>query len=173
MKSFCCKNDAPLLTKKRKRYLRISIAQQLLELFDCKPTENKPSKLLASYKISSSRFGLGTKPGSYQTPTGYFLIEKKCGKRAPERMIFKGRKATGRIAPLGGEEDHVLTRILWLGGLEPHNINTRERFIYIHGTNQESLLGTPASHGCIRLSNKNVIQLFEKVTKGDLVEIVK
>lgn len=172
MKPSFGKNDAPLLTKKKKRYLRVTIAQQLLELFDSKPTKNEPSKLLASYKISSSRFGLGTEPGSYQTPTGHFSIEKKCGKGAPERMIFKARKATGKIAPLGGEEDHVLTRILWLSGLEPHNINTRERFIYIHGTNQEALLGTPASHGCIRLSNKNVIELFEKVRKGDLVEIV-
>jgi lipoprotein-anchoring transpeptidase ErfK/SrfK len=173
MKSSCCKNDAPIRTKKKKRYLRISTAQQLLELFDHKASENKPSKLLASYKISSSRFGLGTEPGSYRTPTGHFVIEKKCGKGAPERMIFKARKATGKIAPLGGEEDHVLTRILWLSGLEPYNINTRERFIYIHGTNQEALLGTPASHGCIRLSNKDVIQLFAQVRKGDLVEIVK
>ena len=155
------------------RYLRVTIAQQILELFDQKPSENNPFKLLASYKISSSRFGLGTEPGSYRTPTGYFLIHKKIGKGAPERMIFKARKATEKIASLGGEEDHVLTRILWLSGLEPHNINTRERFIYIHGTNQETLLGTPASHGCIRLSNKNSIELFKKVRKGDLVEIVE
>lgn len=89
----------------------------------------------------------------------------------PERMIFKARKATGQIASLGGEEDHILTRILWLEGLEPHNQNTWKRFIYLHGTNQEELLGTPASHGCIRLSNKNIVDLFGRVRKGDLVEI--
>lgn len=172
MNSSRCKNDRSLFSKKKKRYIRISIEQQALELFDSKPTKNKPSRLLASYKISSSRFGLGTKPGSYCTPTGHFIIAKKIGKNAPERMVFKARKATGIIASLGGQEDLVLTRILWLSGLEPDNSNTQERFIYIHGTNQENLLGKPASHGCIRLSNKNIIEFFKKIHKGDLVEIV-
>ncbi|MBX9742319.1 MAG: L,D-transpeptidase [Chthoniobacterales bacterium] len=153
------------------RYLRISIEQQLLELFSCQPAKNRPSKPIASYPISSSKFGLGTEEGSYRTPLGLFMIGKKIGKGMPERMIFKARKATGRIASLGGEEDHILTRILWLQGLEPHNKNTWSRFIYLHGTNQEELLGTPASHGCIRLGNKNITELFRHVRKGDLVEI--
>lgn len=153
------------------RYIRISIARQSLELFNREASKNKPSRLLASYSISSSKFGLGTQTGSYCTPTGRFIIEQKCGARAPERTIFKARKKTKKRAPLGGSKDHVLTRIMWLGGLEPHNKNTRERFIYIHGTNQEGLLGTPASHGCIRMSNKQVIHLFNRVRKGDLVEI--
>lgn len=87
-------------------------------------------------------------------------------------MIFKSRKPTGEIALLGGETDHVLTRILWLGGLDPENRNTRDRYIYIHGTNQENLIGTPASHGCIRLRNADVITLFDAVEVGDYVEII-
>ena len=67
--------------------------------------------------------------------------------------------------------DHVLTRILWLSGLDPENSNTRDRFIYIHGTNQEDLIGTPASHGCIRLRNADMIALFDAVEVGDRVEI--
>lgn len=152
-------------------YLKISIAHQSLEIFHNEHSgeENKP---FASYKISSSKFGLGTAPGSFRTPPGKFIIETKIGHGAPERMIFQARKATGIIAPLGGEEDHVLTRILWLSGLESENANTRDRFIYIHGTNQEELLGSPASQGCIRLANAAMIELFDAVEENDLVEIV-
>jgi hypothetical protein len=153
------------------RYLRINIAQQNLEIFYKQNTcfENKP---FASYKISSSQFGIGTEPGSFCTPLGYFIIEEKIGDGVPERMIFQGRKPTGIIADLGGKEDYVLTRILWLSGLEHENANTRDRFIYIHGTNQEDLLGSPASHGCIRLANTTMVELFNNVQEGDLVEIV-
>ena len=100
------------------------------------------------------------------------MIEEKIGDHAPERMIFEARKPTGIIANLEGEEDYVLTRILWLSGLEPENANTRDRYIYIHGTNQENLLGSPASHGCIRLANTAMVELFNIVQEGDLVEIV-
>lgn len=159
------------MSTKFNHYLRINIAQQNLEIFYEKNMhlENKP---FASYKISSSQFGLGTEPGSFCTPLGSFIIEEKIGDGAPERMIFQGRKPTGIIAQLGGEEDHVLTRILWLSGLEHENANTRDRFIYIHGTNQEELLGSPASHGCIRLANTTMVELFNNVEEGDLVEIV-
>ena len=153
------------------RYLKITIPQQRLEIFEGENELEKKS-LLASYKISSSQFGLGTKEGSFCTPLGKFIIEKKIGAGAPERMIFKARKSTGMIAELGGEEDHVLTRILWLSGLEAENANTRNRFIYIHGTNQENLLGSPASHGCIRLANAEMIELFDAVKEGDHVEII-
>jgi lipoprotein-anchoring transpeptidase ErfK/SrfK len=86
-------------------------------------------------------------------------------------MIFRSRIATGKVADQGGEEDLVLTRILWLEGLDPHNANTRQRYIYIHGTNQEHLIGTPASHGCIRLRNNDMIDLFDRVNEGTHVEI--
>ena len=76
------------------------------------------------------------------------------------------------IAPQGGDEDLVLTRILWLAGLEGDNANTKERYIYIHGTNQEAMLGTPASHGCVRMSNADVAECFDQITEGAPVEIV-
>ncbi|MCF7729729.1 MAG: L,D-transpeptidase [Chthoniobacterales bacterium] len=158
-------------TSKQSHHLRVSIPQQHLEVFKGK-NSNDQKKPLAIYRISSSQFGLGTEEGSFCTPLGRFMIEKKIGDGAPERMIFKARKPTGIIATLGGEEDHVLTRILWLSGLETENSNTYERYIYIHGTNQENLLGSPASHGCIRLGNAAMIELFNLVQEGDLVEII-
>lgn len=162
------------LPKKRSdhssRFLKVSIATQTLELFE--QIANEPPAKLARYPISSSRFGLGTEPGSNKTPLGNFFIEEKIGAGEPERMIFYRREPTGEIASLGGEIDHVLTRILWLGGLDPENKNSHDRYIYIHGTNQEDLIGTPASHGCIRMLNADVIALFDAVKVGDRVEII-
>lgn len=152
-----------------KHKLKISIEEQTLELFEQKGDDTL--SLIERYPISSSRFGLGTEPGSNKTPLGNFFIEEKIGNGEPERMIFYRREPTGEIASLGGEIDHVLTRILWLGGLDPENSNTHDRYIYIHGTNQEDLIGTPASHGCIRLRNADVIALFDTVQVGDRVEI--
>ena len=127
--------------------------------------------ILASYPVSTSRFGLGTEAGSFRTPTGNFLISEKIGDGEPAGMIFKGRVATGMLAQPGGEEDHILSRILWLKGLDPENSNTHERYIYFHGTNQEELIGSPASHGCIRLRNLEMIDLYERVCVGDSVKI--
>lgn len=161
------------LPKKRSRdaarFLKISIRTQTLELFE--QPANEPAISLASYPISSSKFGLGTEPGSNKTPLGNFLIAEKIGDDAPERMVFKSRKPTGELALLESEEDLILTRILWLDGLDPENQNTHDRFIYIHGTNQEDLIGTPASHGCIRMRNADMITLFDAVELGDRVEI--
>ena len=150
-----------------KHHLLVSITKQSLEVF-----EKNSSISVASYPISSSKFGLGSVPESNCTPLGTFFIEKKIGAGAPERMIFKNRMSTGKIAELGGDEDFILSRIFWLSGSDPHNSNTRERFIYFHGTNQEELIGTPASHGCIRLRNADMIELFDLVNEDDLVEII-
>jgi len=125
----------------------------------------------ASWDISTSRFGLGTEEGSFRTPTGRFRICGKIGAGAPLWSIFKSRIPTGEIASLGGEEDLILTRILWLEGLDSENANTRSRYIYFHGTNREDLIGTPASHGCIRLRNAEMADLFERVEVGLPVEI--
>ncbi|MBX9578136.1 MAG: L,D-transpeptidase [Chthoniobacterales bacterium] len=152
-----------------KHKLKISIEKQTLELFE--QTADELSISLVRHPISSSKFGLGTEPGSNKTPLGNFFIEEKIGDGEPERMIFKSRKATGEIASLGSEEDQILTRILWLDGLDSENTNTHDRYIYIHGTNQENLIGTPASHGCIRLRNADMIALFDAVEVGDQVEI--
>ena len=127
--------------------------------------------ILASYPVSTSRFGLGTEAGSFRTPTGNFLISEKIGDGEPAGMILKGRVATGMLAQPGGEEDHILSRILWLKGLDPENSNTHERYLYFHGTNQEELIGLPASHGCIRLRNLEMIDLYERVCVGDSVKI--
>ena len=126
----------------------------------------------ASWPVSTSRFGLGSEEGSFRTPTGRFRIAEKIGGGSPAWMIFKSRIPTGTLALPGGEEDHVLTRILWLEGLDPGNANTHGRYIYIHGTNQETLIGTPASHGCVRLRNREMIELFERVEAEDSVVIL-
>ncbi|RYD28057.1 MAG: L,D-transpeptidase [Verrucomicrobiaceae bacterium] len=97
---------------------------------------------------------------------------QKIGHGAPPGTIFRSRRVAGRWED-GQEsaEDHVLTRILWLDGMEEGNANTFSRYIYIHGTNQEGRLGTPASHGCIRMANADVIELFDTVELGTEVEI--
>lgn len=129
------------------------------------------SKLLARYPVSTSRFGLGTQEGSFHTPLGRFRIAEKIGDGAPGWTVFRGRIPTGEIASPGGEEDLVLTRIFWLEGLDPENANTKERYIYFHGTNHEAEIGYPASHGCVRLRNSDMIDLFNLVPAGAEVEI--
>jgi lipoprotein-anchoring transpeptidase ErfK/SrfK len=146
------------------RNLLVDAARQVLEMMEGKV-------VTATWPVSTSRFGLGFEEGSFRTPTGCFRIAEKIGDGAPAGMIFRSRIATGKVADQGGEEDLVLTRILWLEGLDPHNANTRQRYIYIHGTNQEHLIGTPASHGCIRLRNNDMIDLFDRVNEGTHVEI--
>lgn len=123
------------------------------------------------YAISTSRFGLGTEPGSNKTPLGNFRIGEKIGDGAQPGEIFVSRQPTGQCGTPDDPEDRVQTRILWLEGADPENANTRERYIYIHGTNAETALGTPASHGCVRMSNLDVIDLFERVPVGTAVRI--
>ena len=127
--------------------------------------------LIATYPVSTSKFGLGFQEGSFRTPTGRFRIAEKIGEEAPPWMTFKSRLPTGLLAAPGGDEDLVLTRILWLEGLDPENANTRSRYIYLHGTNQEELIGTPSSHGCVRLRNDDMVDLFDRVTVGTPVLI--
>lgn len=148
----------------KSRRIFISIPSQTLHLFT-------PGAAPLTFPISSSRFGLGFEPGSFRTPTGRFRIAEKIGHDHPPGAVFRARKPTGEIASQGGDEDKILTRILWLDGLDPDNANTRDRYIYIHGTNQEHLIGTPASHGCIRMRNDDIIALFDLVDVGDPVEI--
>lgn len=138
----------------------VSIPEQRLRLSDAE------GRLVREYVCSTSRFGEGSEPGSNRTPLGRFRVGEKIGHGAEVRTIFKSRQPVGLWDGAPAEQDYVLTRILWLEGLEPHNANTRERYIYIHGTNQEDQLGTRASHGCVRLSNADVIDLFERVEEG-------
>jgi lipoprotein-anchoring transpeptidase ErfK/SrfK len=150
---------SPTTRHKQLVQLILDVATQRLDL-------QLPDGTTSSYPVSSSKFGLGTEEGSFRTPTGHFRIYAKFGENSPAWMCFKGRKPTGVIASPGGEEDLILSRILWLEGLDPENSNTRDRYIYIHGTNQEDLIGTPASHGCIRLRNNQMIELFDLVEEG-------
>ncbi len=145
--------------------LRIDAKRQLLEVL-------RDGEVRKSYPVSTSKFGLGIEPGSNKTPLGLFAVRRKFGAGAPAGAVFRSREPTGEIALQGGEEDLILTRILWLDGLEEDNANTRERYIYIHGTNQEALLGTPASHGCVRMSNADIAECFDEIPEGTPVEIV-
>ena len=144
--------------------IRVDVALQTLYLLS-------NGVVVKSWPASTSKFGFGSEPGSFKTPLGRFRICEKIGREAPAWSVFKGRRPTGEIAAPGGEDDGVLTRILWLEGLEESNRNTRERYVYIHGTNQEHLIGQPASHGCIRLRNADVAELFSMVSEGTEVEI--
>jgi L,D-transpeptidase YbiS len=150
---------------KAARSLVVDVATQKLRVMDGR-------KVAAEFPVSTSKFGLGFQEGSYQTPTGKFRIARKIGGSAPPWTIFRARKNTGRKAKPGGDEDLVLTRILTLDGLEPRNANSLARYIYIHGTNQEHLIGTPASHGCVRLRNADMIALHRMVRAGTPVRIV-
>lgn len=134
--------------------------------------------------ISTATKGLGSSKGSEQTPTGVHRVAQKIGDGAALGAIFKSRQNTGRIANIltapGAEsaEDNVTTRILWLDGMEPGinkggNVDSHERFIYIHGTDEEGKLGAPASHGCIRMRNADVVDLFERVDEDTLVVITQ
>lgn len=144
--------------------IRVDVARQEM-------TVTQGSKIVRRFPVSTSKFGLGTEPGSFKTPTGRFRIAEKIGHDAPLGMVFRSRQATGEISPPGGEEDRILTRILWLDGCDASNAGTKDRYIYIHGTNQEDLIGTPASHGCIRLRNSDMAELFDLVPENTPVEI--
>jgi lipoprotein-anchoring transpeptidase ErfK/SrfK len=138
---------------------------QLLSLF-------RGTELVFAAPVSTSRFGLGFENGSRKTPTGTFRIHQKIGGEMPVGTVFKGRKPVTTPVDWSTEPDLITSRILWLDGLEEENAHTKERYIYIHGTNQEQLIGQPASSGCIRMRNADVIRLFDQVEAGALVEIV-
>ena len=130
-------------------------------------------KILQTYSISSSYYGTGSQQNSFKTPLGKHEIYKKIGVDLPVNAILKGRVWNGAIAnvikePIDTDFDHVTSRILWLDGLETgknkgKGVDSRERYIYIHGTAEEGLIGRPASDGCIRMYNNDVIELFDLV----------
>ena len=118
---------------------------------------------IRTYPVSTSRFGIGTEQGSLKTPTGRFRVAEKIGGDTPAGTIFQSRVPLKPDDPRPLTEDLVMSRILWLDGLDEHNANTRERFIYIHGTKHEGKIGSPASCGCIRMRNAEVVELFDLV----------
>jgi lipoprotein-anchoring transpeptidase ErfK/SrfK len=144
----------------------ISTREQKLAVLD-------RGNLMAIYPVSTSKFGLGDWPGSRYTPLGQLEIAKKIGDNAPPGAVFKDRRRTGEIVlPDSPGRDPIVTRILWLRGLEPQNANAFTRDIYIHGTPEERLIGTPASYGCIRMRSGDIIKLYDVVGVGAAVTIV-
>lgn len=144
----------------------VSVKDQKLGIYD-------PSgKLVSSYKISTSKFGLGDTPGSNCTPLGKHEIVAKIGHGLPKGAVLKSRSWNGEVLqPNAPGRDPIVSRILWLKGLEGKNKNAFNRFIYIHGTPEEKNLGKPASYGCIRMGMTDVIKLFEDLGIGTTVEI--
>jgi L,D-transpeptidase catalytic domain len=127
-----------------------------------------------SYKISTSKFGLGDRPGSNCTPIGRLQVAKKIGDHAPLGSVFKSRRRTGEVLkPNAPGRDPVVTRIMWLTGTEFRNQNTFRRTIYIHGTPEERRLGSPASYGCIRMGSTDVADLYKRVGTGADVFVIR
>jgi lipoprotein-anchoring transpeptidase ErfK/SrfK len=129
--------------------------------------------LLATYPVSTSKFGLGDWPGSRYTPLGRLEIAKKIGDNAPPGAVFKDRLRTGEVVLTNSPgRDPIVTRILWLRGLEAQNARAFSRNIYIHGTPEEWRIGSAASYGCVRMRSSDIIQLYNIVGIGAAVTIV-
>ena len=147
--------------------MHVSVADQRLLLTD----QGQP---VATYPISTSKFGLSSRPGSYGTPLGKHRVAKKIGHGLPHGAVFKSRRFTGEVLPVDAPgRDPIVTRILWLTGKERHNSNSFGRFIYIHGTPEERNIGLPVSYGCIRMRSRDVVALFERVGTGARVDIFR
>jgi len=152
----------------------IDISQQRLYLYE-------GSILIKSFPISSSYFGEGEIENSFKTPLGKHAIDQMIGGNSPKNTIFVNRESYSQVAEIVSEaidndEDFITSRVMWLTGLEPGynqggNRDSFNRFIYIHGTHEEGLIGKKASHGCIRMLNHDVIELFDLLSKGTKVHI--
>lgn len=160
---------------KFERRIKVDIAKQELTLY-------QGGKLVSSYPVSTSKDGPGEEMGSGRTPRGLHSVRIKIGDGLPINSVFVGRRPTGEIytPELGAnnpDRDWILTRIIWLTGLESDrnrggNCDTLRRFIYIHGCPDSEPMGVPASHGCIRMRNSDLLDLFDLVDRDTLVEIV-
>lgn len=154
-------------TKDTRNKLFVSVRDQRMLLV----RDGKPMK---SYAVSTSKFGLGSQNGSNRTPLGRMEVARKIGGGYPTGMVFKSRRPTGEILkPNAPGRDPIVSRILWLSGKDSHNRNTFGRCIYIHGTPEEWRLGTPASYGCIRMSMRDVADLYKRVGVGAEVKVFR
>jgi lipoprotein-anchoring transpeptidase ErfK/SrfK len=159
------------------RKIKVDIGAQTLDLLD------EAGRVLRHYLVSTAANGAGEQQGSYRTPRGRHVIRAKIGAGQPENTVFVRRRPTGEIySPgLGAEHpgrDWILTRILWLSGCEPGfnrlgECDTMRRYVYIHGTPDEVELGKPGSKGCVRMRNRDLLELFDLVEAGTPVEIVE
>jgi hypothetical protein len=149
--------------------LTVNISEQTLSLF-------KEGKFVKKYPCSTSRFGIGQEAGSNCTPLGMHRIAEKIGDGEPPGTIFKSRKIIGHVSELGIQAGKITTRIMWLEGLEPGlnqggNVDTHDRYVYIHGTGDQASIGRPDSHGCVHLADDDLIALFNLLPSGTLVWI--
>lgn len=156
------------------RHIRVDIGRQVLEAFE----DGVAAKC---YSVSTALKGAGEQKGSEQTPRGRHVIRAKIGDGVPLRAVFRGRRPTGEVwsedlSASHPGRDWILTRILWLSGCEPGlnrlgTVDTMQRYIYIHGTPDTEPMGTPLSHGCIRMRNEDLVELFDWAPVGCPVEI--
>jgi lipoprotein-anchoring transpeptidase ErfK/SrfK len=145
----------------------VSVTDQQLAVID-------RGKLISKYPISTSKFGLGDGNGSYRTPLGVLFVSAKFGDHLPAGAVIKNRAPTGEIVnPNAPGRDAIVSRVIWLRGMEQQNRSARDRCIYIHGTPEERLLGRPASFGCIRLRSRDVIALYDLAHIGMHVTITE
>lgn len=168
--------DFPVLLEKAT--IVVDISDQMLYLYE--GNQAVADNRVKSYPVSTSKYGIGNRAGSNKTPLGRHYIKNKIGDGAPEGMIFKARQQMGQIAEMNATDvgDLVTSRIMWLKGLEQgknlgRGIDSYRRYIYIHGTAEEYKIGQPASHGCVRMYNSDVIDLFVRVKEGTEVSIRK
>ena len=167
-------NDKKIMTE-----LVVNISVQTLTLY-------RNNKKINQYLVSTAKNGVGSQQDSGCTPLGQHVIAAKIGANAPINAVFIGRVPTGEIynealGTLHPERDWILSRILWLSGMEEGlnkgsnsqgGCDTYQRYIYIHGTPDSEPMGVPLSHGCVRMRNQDIIALFEQVTEGTTVVIV-
>jgi lipoprotein-anchoring transpeptidase ErfK/SrfK len=145
----------------------VSVPDQQLAVID-------RGKLIFKYPISTSRFGLGDGSGSYRTPLGVLFVSAKLGDHLPAGAVIKNRVPTGEIVnPNSPGRDAIVSRVIWLRGMEQQNRGARDRCIYIHGTPEERLIGRPASFGCIRMRSRDVITLYNLAHIGMHVTITQ
>lgn len=157
--------------------LQVSVARQSMTVVD------EAGETLREYPVSTALAGVGEVSGSYQTPRGRHIIRAKIGRDHPENTVFVRRRPTGELwTPELGEQfpdrDWILTRILWLSGCEPNCnrhgcVDTMRRYIYIHGSPDTAEMGLPGSHGCIRMRNADIVELFDLVPCYTEVEITE
>jgi len=153
------------VSKTAGREVRVSVKDQKIALLE----NGKPVRV---YGCSTSKFGVGDKPGSYATPLGKLRIAQKIGKGVRPGTVFKSRKPTGEVLPPNAPgRDPIVTRIMWLTGVEAKNRRAYGRCIYIHGTPEENLIGRPMSWGCVRMRSMDIVDLFEKVPVGTPVTV--
>ena len=144
----------------------VSVAEQRLALVE-------DGVIIKKFRISTSKFGLGDGPNSYKTPLGRLRVCVKLGDDLPIGAVFKRRNFSGEVIPKNARgRDPIVTRIIWLEGIEPTNKNARTRCIYIHGTPQERMIGTASSFGCVRMRSADVIEVFDAVPIGTTVTII-